>query len=416
MTRRMRITCLILLIVFGGLIGYNLIKKMASQYFFAHYQRPAVTVSSAIAEKKDWQPKLSLIGSFVAVHGVDVNTESPGKVVMVHFESGDFAAENAPLVDLEYSVEQAALKFNLADLSLRKINYQRELDLIKKNATAQSSVDDAKARLFQAEANVEKTQAEINLKHIKAPFAGQLGIRQINLGQYVEAGRTNIVSLQSLDPIYLDINIPEQYVDSIHLGQAVEFSVEQNPGIVFHGSLSALNSKIDDRTHTLQIQVKIANCPLTNPERLKQKNLFKSIQRRADQQLDVVCDSALNVSNQITQFNFIPGMFASVEVGLPLIRDSIMIPSTAISYSLYGDSVFLIQQVKDDKGKEQLKVKRVFISTSGSSGLYTAVNKGIKAGDRLVSAGELKLQDGTSVEIDNSLTLPTHPNINELGE
>jgi membrane fusion protein (multidrug efflux system) len=408
--------CIVLFIVFGGLIGFNIFKQIAIKYFFAHYQPPAVTVSSVIVQKRDLHPHLSAVGTFVAINGVDINTQSGGKVYAIHFQSGEFVQQNAPLIDIDDSVEQATLKFNQADLALQQTNYQRQSDLFKRNAAAKSSLDDSKARLLQAEANVEKIQAEISLKHIKAPFAGIVGIRLINLGQFVQPGNTSIVTLQSLDPIYLNFYIPEQYIDTINVGQSIHFKVEQNPGVVYQGTISAINSKIDENTHNVQIQATIANCPAVNPQTLKQTDLFKEKQKADAGEIGLVCDTSVNVIHKINQFNFIPGMFASIQIELPIIHNRVMVPTTAISYTMYGNSVFVIDSLKNEQEQERYTVRRVFVSTGDSDGDYTLVTKGLKAGQMIVSIGELKLQNGTQVVIDNHNPLPHHDNIEALGE
>ena len=416
MTRRMTIMCIVLFVVFGGLIGFNVFKKIAIQHYFARYQPPAVTVSSVMVQKKDWQPRLSAVGTFVAINGVDVNTQAAGKVSAIHFHSGEFVEQDSPLIDIDDSVEQATLKYNQADLALQQTNYQRQTDLFKKNATPKSSVDDAKARLLEAEANVEKTQAEINLKHIKAPFAGIVGIRLINLGQFVQPGNTSIVTLQSLDPIYLHFYIPEQYIDAIKIGQTIHFKVEQNPGVDYLGTISAINSKIDENTHNVQVQATIANCPTVNAQSWKQTDLFKKTQQLDADENSLVCDTTLNLTHKINKFNFIPGMFASIQIGLPVMQDSVRIPTTAISYTMYGNSVFVIEKLKDKQDKERFTVKRVFLSTGDFDGNDTLVTKGLKPGQMIVSVGELKLQNGTEVVIDNRNPLLPHNNIDALGE
>lgn len=416
MTRRMKIMCIALLIVFGGLIGFNVFKQLAIKYYFAHFQPPAVTVSAVVAKKENWQPFLSAVGTFVAINGVDVNTQSAGKVRVIHFQSGQLVEKDNPLIDIDDSVEAATLKYNQADLALQKTNHQRQLDLLKKNATSKSSVDDAEARLLEAEANVEKTQAEIDLKHIKAPFSGILGIRLVNLGEYIQPGQTSIVTLQSLDPIYLHFYIPEQYIDEISVGQTLQFTVEQNPNVIYQGQITAINAKIDDNTHNVQVEATIDNCPTVNALSLKKTDLFKRHASIASGKLAIQCDTTLNQNHKITQFNFIPGMFASIKINLPKVPNMVVLPTTAISYTMYGNSVFTINKSTDKHQHETLTVKRVFVNTGETHGNYTVITHGLNAGQLVVSAGELKLQDGTQVVIDTNNPLLDHDNIDELGE
>lgn len=412
MNKRMRVVIIVLLIVFGGLIAFNLIKQSMTRYYLDHYQPPAVTVSAIQTQKSDWHPYLTSIGTFIAENGVDVNTQLGGKVTAIHFTSGQYIEKDSPLIDIDDTVEQALLKFHQANLSLQKINYQRQADLLKRNATALSNVDEARAKMLQATANVENTEATINLKHIKAPFSGKLGIRQIDLGQFVQPGATNIVTLQSLDPIFLVFYVPEQYLNRIQDGQSIYFTLEQNPGIEFKGTITAINSKIDPKTHNIQVQATIDNCPAYKTSVFKDR-LAK---QQADGRLVVMCSTAWNQTNKIQQFNFIPGMFAAIEIEQPVLHDVIVVPTTAISYSMYGDSVFIVETHQDEQQREISTVKRVYVTTGETRGNYTVIKKGIESNQWIVTAGELKLQDNTAVIIDTQQNLIDHDNIELLGE
>lgn len=420
MKKRMTIMIITLVIVFGGIIGFNLIKGFMIKRFFAHYEAPAVNVSSVVATEETWEPHLAAVGNFVSINGVDVNAQASGNVVALHFVSGQFIEKDQPLIDIDDSIEQATLKFNESDLTLRQINSQRQTDLFAHGATAKSSLDEAKAKLLQAQAQVEKIQASIRQKHITAPFTGRLGIRQVNLGQYITPGQTAIVALQSLDPLYLEFYLPEQLLKNLHINQLITFSVEQNPNVLFEGKITALNSKVDINTHNVQVQATLANCPseaLVDPSHSplikvkKQSNNAKPI---------ISCDSALNAEHKIRRFSFIPGMFAAIEVKQPSVPHVVVLPTTAISYSLYGNSVFIIEKdpsgKKDADNKDILLVKRAFISTGDQQGNYTVITKGLKAGQTVVGSGELKLQDGTRVLINNDITLQSTNNPEKLRE
>lgn len=418
MKKRMTVMVIALLIVFGGIILFNLIKSFMIQRYFAHYEAPAVTISSVKAVAQNWEPRIAAVGNFAAMNGVDVNSQAAGNVVAIHFNSGQYIKSDQPLIDIDDSVEQATLKFNQADLALQDLNYKRQLDLSKRGATSLSSLDEAKAKLLQAQANVEKTQASIRQKHITTPFAGQLGIRQVDLGQYITPGKTAIVSLQSMDPLYLQFYLPEQLLNHLSLNQAVVFSIEQNPNVRFEGKITAINSKIDTNTHTIEVQATLPNCPseaLLNPTKSDLIKLKKQPHRTEPL---VSCDTEMNTSHNIEQFNFMPGMFASIEVEQPPIPNVIVLPSTAISYTLYGNAVYVIEKDKnpDSNGQEVLRVKRVFVSTGDSQGNYTVITKGINAGQLVAASGELKLQDGTRVTINNDVPLNQIENMDQLGQ
>lgn len=409
-----------LLVVFGGIIAFNLIKSFMIKRFFANYTPPAVTVSSAIAKKVNWHPTLSAVGNFIAINGVEVNSEAAGNVVKISFESGDYVEKDEPLIVIDDSVDQALLKFNQSDLILKELDYKRQTDLFKRGATPSSSVDAANANLQQAQAKVEQMQAQIKQKHISAPFAGRLGIRQVNLGQYVSPGQTSIVSLQSMDPLYLEFYLPEQLYKKIHPNQKLTFSIEEYPNYLFEGTLTAINSKIDLNTHNVLIHATLPNCPvesMTNPE---QSSLVKTRKEIRGNKTIITCNNESNNKNKIEQFVFIPGMFAAVELEQPSQKDTIIVPSTAISYSLYGNSIYIIEKDKTaDKnpdGSTPLIANRIFVTTGDQQGNYTVVKKGIKEGQLVVSTGDLKLQNGTPVAINNSVPLNENPDPDQLGQ
>lgn len=351
---------------------------------------------------------LTAVGNFEAIHGIDVTPESTGKVTKINFRSGQFVNKDDLLLDLDDQVEQATLKFNQSDLTLQEINYQRQLDLQKKGATPGSSVDEALAKKIQAQANVDRIIAEINRKHTKAPFTGRLGIRQVNLGEYVTPGQSKIVTLQSLDPLYLKFYLPEQYLSKLIPNQKIYFSLEQYPDFLFTGIITAINSKIDSNTHNVLIQAQVPNCPFADLKNPKNSTLLKTIYNEQENKLVITCDSDLNSKNKINFYSFIPGMFANISVLEPVFKEVIVVPATAISYSLYGNSVFYI--------KPDNTVTRKFVKTGEMAGNEIVILSGIKEGDNIVAAGELKLQEGTTVTINNDVTLNSKPDNKQLSE
>ncbi|WP_028387753.1 efflux RND transporter periplasmic adaptor subunit [Legionella fairfieldensis] len=415
MKKRMIIMLSALVIVFGGIVGFNLFKSFMIKRFFANYEAPPVSVSAVTARKKNWQPYIAAVGNFVAINGVDVNAQSSGNVVKIHFDSGQYLEKDSPLIDIDDRVDQAALKSHQAELALRQLNYKRQDDLFKRGATSSSALDEATAMLQQAQAIVEQTEAEIKKKHIIAPFSGQLGIRQVNLGQYVMPGQTAIVTLQSLDPLYLEFYLPEQMLQKLYINQPIQFSIEEFPDKVFEGKITAINAKVDTGTHNILIQATLPNCPsdaLKNPG----YSTLIQLKNQPDNKKTIInCSTETNTANHIKQFAFIPGMFASIAVEQPSIPEVIVLPSTAISYSLYGNSVFIIEKdvKKDKQGHDRLRVKRVFVETGEQEGNYTVIKKGVKAGQQIVSSGELKLQNGATVVINNHVKLD---DTNRLGQ
>lgn len=408
---RTRNMIIVLGIVFGGIIVYNLFKGYMIKRYFATFVPPAVSVSSVIATQQVWQPTISAVGNFMAVNGVDVSSQISGQVVSIHFNSGQSVMEGDPLVDLDDSIEQATLKSNQSELALQEINYQRQTELLKRGATSGSSVDETRAKLLQAQASVEKTRASIRHKHITAPFSGQLGISQVNLGQYITPGQTAIVSEQSMDPLFLEFFLPEQLHRHLYVNQPILFSVEQNPNYLFEGKITAINSHIDVNTHNIEVQATVANCPSEAMNDPAHSPLVKLKKQNIDEKMIVSCDSQINKTRKVTQFNLIPGMFASIQILQPTQKNVILLPTTAISFSLYGDSVFLIE--KDQEKPEHLIAKRVFVVTGEQQGNYTVIKKGVKPGQKIVNSGELKLQEGTAVVVNNEVEL--NENLGPLG-
>lgn len=420
MKKRLYIMGIALVIVFGGIIVFNLINSSNVEHFYANYKPPAVYVASAVAEKVDWQPTINAVGNFVAINGVDVNSQASGNVVTIDFESGQYVDADAPLITIDDSIDQAVLKFNQAELTVKTLNYQRQSDLYKRGASPISMVDEARANLDQAKAKLDQTQAQIKQKHITAPFAGKLGIRQVNLGQFISPGQTSIVSLQSLDPLYLEFYLPEQLYKKIFLNQIITFSVEAFPNALFEAKVTAINSKVDLNTHNVLVQGTLSNCPTEAIKDPTKSPLVKIHKEQRGNKLIVSCNTQANHNNKIHSYTFVPGMFASIAISQPPKPNTVIVPSTAVSYSLYGNAVYIIEKNvggrKNPDGSDLLTVKRVFVTTGTQQGNYTVIKKGVSAGQLVVSAGEIKLQNGTPVVINNDVRLNNVSNPDMLGQ
>jgi membrane fusion protein (multidrug efflux system) len=365
MSQQMKKMLIITGIFFGIIFGIYGIKKIFFMYVMSHYVPPAVTVSSSVATPKTWQSFLSSVGSLTAVNGVDVSAEVPGIVRGIYFDSGQFITQGSVLVLLDTSVEQAQLKDNQAKLKLARLNYVRNQTLMKRNVISQSVLDSSLAELQEGEAGVEQSQAKIKQKTITAPFNGKIGIRQINLGEYVSAG-TTMVTLQSLDPLYVRFNLPEQYLANLYLQQPIDISLKlaNDKPFTVRGTVTAINSKVDQATRSILVQATIPNRDL----------------------------------------QLYPGMFALVKVWLKEQKDTITLPQTAISYSLHGDSVFIIKDDRKSKNdKPLLRAYRQYVEVGERRGAEASILKGLKPGDQVVTSGQLKLQNGTHIEIDNSV-------------
>ncbi len=352
--KRFILTGIAVLIVLGGIFGvwaYHL-QKMIHKF---SQPQPPTTVTAVKAEAQNWTPKLHAVGSLAAVNGVDVTTQVAGQVTAILFTSDERVKQGQPLVQLDTSTWVPQLDSAKASLTLSQLNYQRQLDLKAQNATPESSVDSARATLEQDQASVAKLQATLQQMTIEAPFTGKIGIRQINLGQYLQPG-ANIASLQSQDPLYVNFEIPGTQLSEVHLNQTVEVTSESDPHQVFTGKVTAMDSAISSDTRSLSIQA-----TLPNP-----------------------------------QHQLIPGMFVTVDVLLPQADDIVTLPETAVNYTLYGNSVYVIS--KDEK-TGQLTASEEPVIVGNSRNGKTQILQGLKVGEEVVTTGQMKLFNGAHVAI-----------------
>ncbi|HSU86673.1 MAG TPA: efflux RND transporter periplasmic adaptor subunit [Chthoniobacterales bacterium] len=336
---------------------------------------PPTTVTSAPVRAEHWAPELTAVGSVAAVQGAMLAAELPGTVAEVKFDNGTRVKKGDVLVQLDVSSEEAQLRSAEADAGLARVAEERARNLRKDNVISQSEFDTADATFKQKVAQVDNMRAIIAKKTIRAPFDGEAGIRQVNPGQMVPAGQ-QIVSLQALDPIFVNFALPQQRLSELKEGLVVRVTTDAVPGHQFKGKLTAINSQVDEVTRNIQVQA-----TLENKERLLQ-----------------------------------PGMFVTATVILPQEQTTIVIPATAISYAPFGDSVFVIEKKHDEKTKKDgLVLRQQFIRTGETRGDFVAVTEGLKPGEQVASTGVFKLRNGASVVIDNKMAPnpqlhPTPPN------
>lgn len=364
MKKRLALVILILVIIFGGTFAWYRIRVSFRDKFFANFQVPPVSVSTTIVLKKTWNPVLKSVGSLIAVNSVNVSSEVNGQVAKIYFQSGQFVKKGDPLIQLKDTVYQEALNNNIAQLNLDKVSYERQIKLFRTRATAKSVLDASQATMLKSLAQVKTAEAMLARKKIKAPFDGKLGIRQVNIGQYVSPG-TPMVPLQSLNPLLVDFALPEQYLKLISNGQKITIKTGAYSGEVFKGKIIAINSKVDQVTRSIAVRATVPND-----------------------------DSRLY-----------PGLFADVSVILPQKLNVITIPQTAITYSLHGNSVYVVTKSKDKKGKAVLTVTHKFVTLGDRRGNIVAIKKGIKVGDVVVTSGQLKLHNGARVTVNNTVKL-----------
>jgi RND family efflux transporter, MFP subunit len=326
-------------------------------------QMPATTVSSVVVKEEDWAPTLSAIGSISAVQGAVVAAELAGVVSKIAFENGSTAKKGDILVQLDASAEEAQLRSAEADLELARADLDRSRDLATRRVISRAEQDAAESKFNRLRAVVDQMRSNIRKKTLVAPFDGQVGIRQVNVGQSIDA-RQPVVPLTALDPVYVDFTLPEQYLSQLGQGLEVDVHVDAVPGREFKGKLTAVNSMVDSVTRNVTAQG-----TLENP------------------------DHALR-----------PGMFAKVQVVLPAKGKALVIPGSAVSYAPFGDSVYVIEKKKDEKtGKESQVLRQTFVRIGEARGDFVSVTEGLKAGETVVSTGVFKLRNAIPVTINNDL-------------
>jgi membrane fusion protein (multidrug efflux system) len=354
----------ILLVVAGAVVG---IKALQIGRLIASGQEetgpPPETISTAEVVMESWERIVESVGSLRAVQGADLSTESAGVVTQIRFENGQEVNEGDLLLELDTDSEQANLRSAEAEKDLARTVYERTRQLRANNTVPQSDMDAAESQLRKMTAMVEQLKATIRKKQLRAPFSGRLGIREVNLGQFVDNG-DKIVSLQALDPIYIDFLLPQQLLAGLQPGQKVSVITDVYPDEVFDGELTAINAEIDPVTRNIRLQGTLDNA-----------------------------NGKLR-----------PGMFARVLLALGRADEVVRVPATALVAATYGDSVFVVEQETDEaSGTARLVAKQRFVRTGRAEGDFVAITEGLQPGETVVSAGAFKLRNGVPVEVNNDM-------------
>ncbi len=335
----------------------------------AAFQPPPEAVTTVVAKQVTWPVTLNAIGTVAAVQGVTVSADLPGIVSRITFDSGKPVREGEVLVELDTKQEQAQLAAVEAQRELARLNFDRMQGLVNEGAISRAEYDRAAAESKQTEAGVGEIRATIERKTIRAPFSGILGIRQVNLGQYLSGGAP-VVALQSLDPIYVNFGVPQQDAEQVRAGRQVRVTATGDAaGVEFAGKITAIDSTVDAATRNIQVQATLAN----------PKGTLR------------------------------PGMFVQTEVAVGANRPVIPLPASAISYAPYGDSVFVVTEAKDKNGKDYRSVRQQFVKIQGSRGDQVAVIVGVKRGDEVVTSGTFKLRNGAAVHVNNKVRPANNP-------
>jgi membrane fusion protein (multidrug efflux system) len=362
MAKRLTLTVAVIVafITALGLFKVRQIQAMTEQ--FAAMQPPPEAVTTVVAERAEWPVTFGAIGTVAAVQGVVVSADLPGIVARIAFESGRAVGADDVLVELDTRQERAQLVAAEAELELARLTFERMTELVEQGAVSRAEYDSAAAAYKQAGARIQEIRATIERKTIRAPFAGVLGIREVNLGQYLTGGAA-VVPLQSLDPIYVNLGIPQQYAGRMKAGRTVRITAGDLGGARFTGRITAVDSVVDEATRNVRVQATLAN----PGGKLR------------------------------------PGMFVQTQVLLGGTESVVPLPGTAISYAPYGDSVFVVTDLRDQSGKPYRGVRQQIVKIGASRGDQVAVLSGIDPGDEVVTSGVFKLRNGAAVQVNNSV-------------
>jgi membrane fusion protein (multidrug efflux system) len=371
MAKRMILMLVVVIAVIAGLGFVKFRQVKAAIAMGASFQPPPTAVTTVVVKSETWPSTMNVIGTAAAIQGVTVSADLPGTVDRINFESGKAVQAGDVLVELDTRQERAQLAAMEAQRDLARINFGRTQELVKQGVIAKNEFDNVSAQQKATEAQVGEIQATIARKTIRAPFSGVLGIRQVNLGQYLAAGQA-IVPLQALNPIYVNFGVPQQSAPTVGVGRKLLVSSDDLPGVQFSGRVTALDAVVNEATRNVEVQATVPN----------------------------------------PQAKLHPGMFVQVAVNSGVNRPVIALPATAINYAPYGDSVFVVTDIQDKDGKTFRGVRQQFVKLEGSRGDQVGVVSGINPGDEIVSSGVFKLRNGTPVQINNKILPGNNPKPN----
>jgi membrane fusion protein, multidrug efflux system len=362
MLKRMIGMLTVVLFVIAGLgfVKFRQIQTAMAQG--AAFQPPPEAVTTIVAQQEEWPSTVNAIGTMAAVHGVTVSADLPGTVDRVAFESGRSVRAGEVLAELDTRQERAQLAAIEAQRDLARLNHDRMKGLLGQRVISQAEFDRAVAEQKQTDAQVGEIHATIQRKTIRAPFSGILGIRQVNLGQYLAAGDP-LVPLQSLDPIYVNFGVPQQEIGQIRIGHRVQLTADAVGKTDFTGRVTALDSLVDKTTRNVQVQATLAN----PGGKLR------------------------------------PGMFVQTELSLGSSRSIVTLPATAINYASFGDSVFIVTDLKGQNGQSYRGVRQQFVKLGGTRGDQVAITSGVNPGEEIVTSGVFKLRNGAAVVVNNKV-------------
>lgn len=372
-SKRMIIMLISVAVVFAAIVGYQAFVAHMMKKFLSSNAQPPATVTAMQVERETWLLQRSAVGTLRAIQGVNISVEAPGIVKKIHFKSGDSVNKGQLLLELDSDEEKAQLKALRASRKLAEINYKRDQEQLDIHAISQSQLDASRAELDNRKAQETKQLAMIAKKQIRAPFAGQLGISRVNLGQYLNAGE-QVMALQNTRTLYVDFNLPQKYVGEIAVGQEMNVYLKKIKGAPFAGKISSMDVIVDGNTRNVLIEGVIDN----------------------------------------VGGSLMPGMFVHIKVNAGEAQSLLTVPQTSVSYNAYGTTIFIANKAPSDQsnksasdGKPQLIAQQRFVTTGATRGDQVAVMKGLAEGDMVVTSGQLKLKNGTPLIINNTV-LPSN--------
>lgn len=368
MIKRVLLTTFVALAVLAAIFGYKAYTLRKAKEAMAGMRPAPAAVTSAVATTDSWRETLSAVGTIESYQGVNLRSEIEGRILRIAFESGAVVKAGDLLVELEADVEQAQLKSLEAAAKLAAATLERARDLRRTNTNTEVDLETAEAAHSQSLAAVEGVKATLAKKRIVAPFGGRLGIRQVNIGQFLNKGDA-IVTLEAVHPAYVDFALPQQDLPQLAVGLEVQVSIDAYPERTFAGRIEAINPRVTETTRNVRLRALVPNP-----------------------------DEVLR-----------PGLFARVAVQLPSETAVLQLPSTAIVYSPYGNSVYVIVEKADAAGAKELVVEQRFVTTGAKRGDQVSILKGLQAGDQVVTAGQMRLRNGAPVRVDNTVVPANSP-------
>jgi membrane fusion protein, multidrug efflux system len=372
MIRRMVVMLVVLGVVLGGYFAFQQFKAKMIHQFLTSMANPPQTISTVTATTQTWQPQVEAVGSLRAVNGAALSLEVGGVVDQIGFQSGDDVQVGQVLLRLRADDDTAKLAALEASASLAQVNYDRDMRQLHAQAVSQAVVDTDNFNLKSARAQAEEQKAELAKKTLRAPFAGHLGIRAVDLGQYLNPG-TTVVTLEALDPLFVDFSVPQQTLSRIAAGQTLTARVDTFPGQSFQGKIVAISPSVDTDSRNVQMRAS-----LPNPDH-----------------------------------RLLPGMFATIDIAAGASEQRVTLPQTAITYNPYGSTVYLVEHAADAGGggaaQPRLVARQVFVTTGETRGDQVEVLSGVQQGDVVVAAGQIKLHNGSTVLVNNTVLPSDNP-------